>query len=84
MNISGIQREQAKSRSTFSESWVKVSFQPREAPGQTANRKDRVANLPSERMELSLEAWPHLACRYGTEARPASPGKTEVGSRETF
>lgn len=84
MNISGIQREQAKSRSTFGESWVKVSFQPREAPGQTANRKDTVANLPSERMELSLEAWPHLACRYRTGGGPASLGMTEVGSRENF
>ena len=58
MNISGIQREQAKSRSTCSESWVKVSFQPREA-----RRKDTVAKLGSQRMELSLDAWPHLACR---------------------
>ena len=80
MNISGIQREQAKSRSTFSESWVKVSFQPREAPGRQPTGR---TEYPTYRLREWNCPWkPGLT--WPADKWAASPGMTEVGSRENF
>lgn len=71
-NISGIQREQAKSRSTFSESWVKVSAQrgPRAASQQEGYSSQ--ARVSENGIVIGRPASPGL--QTPSRSTPASPG----------
>lgn len=67
MNISGIQREQAKSRSTFSESWVKVSAQ--RGPRAASQQEGYSSQARVSENGIVIGRQPHLACRRPAGAR---------------
>lgn len=73
----GIQRGQVESRSRLTASWVKLSFQPGEAPRHRAPRKNPVARSRTHLgngMEVALEAGPFFGLQASSRRVPCFSG----------